>query len=94
MRSTAAADSGEVSDEEAWGIIRARCQPCHATAPTDDVFTIPPNGTVFEKMDEVKTFAARMQGRISDGTMPLANKTGMTDAERGRLMQWLDNLVN
>lgn len=92
MRSTAAAGSGEVTDDEAWGIIRERCQPCHATAPTDDVFTVPPNGTVFEKADEVKTFAGRMQGRIGDGTMPLANKTGMTDAERGRLMQWLERL--
>jgi uncharacterized membrane protein len=94
MRTTVAADSGEVGDDEAWGIIRARCQPCHAKVPTDDVFTVAPNGTVFETMDEVRTFASRMEGRIGDGTMPLANKTGMTEVERKRLTHWLRNLVN
>lgn len=72
-------------------VINRRCLQCHSTQPTDDVFKEPPSGIVFDRPEQVKMHAPRIKSRAVDThTMPLANKTGMTEDERALLGKWVD----
>lgn len=71
-------------------IIAKRCQPCHSATPSDSDFTAAPAGIKFDTPAEI----AKMAGRINilavqQHVMPLANRTGMTDAERVLLGRWI-----
>jgi uncharacterized membrane protein len=71
-------------------IIDQRCLSCHSSKPTDDVFISPPNGVVFENARTIQRFAHRILERTwVNKTMPLANKTGMTDEERVQIGRWI-----
>ncbi|MGZ3421636.1 MAG: urate hydroxylase PuuD [Polyangiales bacterium] len=76
---------------EAQTIVQKRCVQCHADAPTDDVFKIAPNGIKLETAAQMKALAPRIRERAALlKTMPLANKTGITDEERAILGAWVD----
>ena len=76
--------------EEARGIITQRCNTCHSSSPTDDTFKAPPGGVVFDTPEQIQLQVSRIQARTIDSkTMPLANKTGMTDDERAALGRWI-----
>ncbi len=91
---TTVADTGgapAVSFHVVRGIIELRCNTCHATAPTDDVFKIAPNGVKFETPEQIKAYAQKIKQRVVVAkTMPLANKTKITDEERELLGRWVD----
>jgi uncharacterized membrane protein len=71
-------------------IVTARCVACHSEHPTDDVFTTAPNGVAFDTLDQVRAMKSQVLERaVVTKTMPLANKTNMTDAERETLGAWL-----
>lgn len=71
-------------------VIGQRCVPCHSANPTDKSPPLPPPGIRFDTADEIKTFAERIKARaVVSRTMPLNNKTGMTDEERDLLARWL-----
>lgn len=71
-------------------ILSARCTSCHGTRPTDDIFTQAPKGLVLENESQVRAVADKIQLHVVEAkSMPLANKTGMTEAERGVIAQWL-----
>ena len=79
-----------ITDQQALKIVQQRCASCHAAAPTDEVFTVAPGGVMFDSLAEVKQWAPRIKARSIDGRdMPFMNKTGMTDAERASLAQWI-----
>ena len=79
----------QVSFDEVKAIVASRCLQCHSKTPSDDVFTVPPNGVTFDTDDEIRKWAPRMKVRAYDmQTMPLANKTNMTEDERLRLAAW------
>lgn len=81
----------QVSDDEAMAIIHARCTTCHSSQPSDDVFRAAPNGVVFDQLTDVRKLADRVKTRaVITKTMPLGNKTGITDEERQKLGAWLD----
>jgi uncharacterized membrane protein len=84
--------SGEpVSFEQVRGIIQNRCLACHSSHPTDNVFTVAPSGVVLENPDRIKSLIPRIHERVVvTKTMPLANKTGMTDDERETLGRWIE----
>jgi uncharacterized membrane protein len=70
-------------------VISERCVPCHSVTPTDKSLPAPPPGIRFDTPDEIKTFSSRIKARaVTQRTMPLANKTGMTDDERDLLARW------
>jgi uncharacterized membrane protein len=72
-------------------VIDRRCVTCHSRTPTDDVFRIPPNGVTFDTPEGIRAHAETIRARaVVTRTMPLGNKTGMTDAERRLLGRWLD----
>jgi uncharacterized membrane protein len=71
-------------------IINQRCVPCHATNPADPLGKAAPRDVNFESVDNIKRLASRIQARaVVSKTMPLGNKTGMTDDEREVLSQWI-----
>lgn len=83
--------------EQVYHIVANRCQQCHSTNPTDDVFKAPPNGVKFETESDLRRLADKIQLHVVTAkSMPLANKTGMTDEERGVFASWLkqQNLVH
>jgi uncharacterized membrane protein len=86
-----AAASGPVSFADAQAIVVRRCQPCHSATPTDDQFRAPPAGIVLDTPEHIQALAPRIKERaVVSKTMPLGNKTGMTEAERAQLGAWID----
>ena len=72
-------------------LIQKHCVSCHSTNPTDDVFTVAPNGVVYDTAEDVQRKASLIKTRAVDTpSMPFGNKTGMTDAERALLGAWID----
>jgi uncharacterized membrane protein len=73
------------------GIVQQRCQTCHSRWPTDDVFTVAPNGATLDTGEEIRARAALIKERVVvQQTMPLLNKTGMTTDERTLIGRWVD----
>jgi uncharacterized membrane protein len=71
-------------------VINDRCVPCHSRNPTDKSVQMPPNNVTFESPEEIKSYAERIKMRAVVGkTMPLQNKTNMTEEERDLLGKWL-----
>ncbi len=81
--------SGPVTAAQAEVILDQRCVPCHSHAPTEPGFSAPPNGLVLNSPDQVRAHLADVQKQLVLRTMPLGNITGMTDAERAQLLQWV-----
>lgn len=76
---------------EARVVIAARCASCHSIAPTDPIFTAPPNGVAFDTPQQIRGLSARILERaVVQRTMPFANLSGMTDAERDVLRRWIE----
>jgi uncharacterized membrane protein len=88
--SAAPANVGErVSFTSVQLIIVQRCLPCHSERPTDHSLPAPPPGIRFDTPEEIQAFGSRIQARaVVSRTMPLANKTGMSDEERDLLARW------
>ncbi|MCC6645162.1 MAG: urate hydroxylase PuuD [Polyangiaceae bacterium] len=79
-----------VSFAEAQAIVQQRCVPCHSQHPTDDVWKAPPSGVVLDAPAQMKLLASRIRERaVVTRSMPLGNKTNMTDDERDRLARWV-----
>jgi len=76
---------------DAQAIIEERCNTCHGSQPTDDVFTVAPGGVVLETAAQMKQWAPRIKARAVDSAdMPFLNKTNMSDEERALLSQWIN----
>ena len=71
-------------------ILATHCSACHSARPTNPAFASPPVGLVLDSYEHVRPAAARIRARAVDTeTMPMANTTGMTRAERDRLGAWI-----
>ena len=85
----------DVSFDEGVAIVRSRCVACHSDTPTQPGFTAPPKDVVFDTPEQMTTQAALIRAMAVDTeTMPLANITGMTAAERATLRAWLDEYTD
>ncbi len=81
----------EVSFTQIYPIIQERCVSCHSATPTDDVWTAPPNGIVYDTpQDIVKLTDKIMQRVVITKDMPQNNKTGITPAEREKIRCWIE----
>ena len=79
-----------VTYAQAAAILKARCASCHAARPTDPDYASPAAGIAFDDPAIVTTLAERIKARAVDSTsMPMGNKTGMTDEERRMLGRWI-----
>ena len=81
----------EVSFAEVNMIVQQRCLSCHSSRPTDDVYSAPPNGVVYDTpADIVKKKELIMQRVVVTSTMPQNNKTNMTPEERDLVRCWIE----
>jgi len=71
-------------------VIARRCAVCHSSRPTDLTFGAAPAGVMFDTPEQIATRAERIRERaVTTRTMPPANRTGITDAERVLLGRWV-----
>jgi uncharacterized membrane protein len=83
---------GPVAFARAQEIIVQRCMRCHSTHPTDDVFKVAPNNVVFDTPEQIRLMKDRILERaVRQRTMPLVNKTKITDMERAELGVWIES---
>jgi uncharacterized membrane protein len=76
---------------QARAVVDRHCVSCHSAHPSVPAFPIAPDGFEFDTAEQMRQHAARIKARtVVDKTMPLLNKTGMTDAERAILGSWVD----
>ena len=88
-----AAVTGPVGFDDARHIIDRRCAVCHSSSPTDLSFGAAPGGVAFDTRMQIESKADRIRERaFVTHTMPPANKTGITDAERAMLGAWAETL--
>lgn len=79
-----------VSDRQAYQIVATHCLMCHSTSPTHPTWRVPPNGVVFDTVDQISRHKDRVLMRaVQTRTMPLANQTGMKPEERHALGCWI-----
>jgi uncharacterized membrane protein len=72
-------------------IFRARCQPCHAGAPTQPGFAAPPNGVALETREQILAHLPQTRQHLLARTMPLGNLTSMSEDERAYVLAWIDH---
>lgn len=73
-------------------IFQERCQSCHSSHPTDNVFKVAPSGVIFENYDQIARMKEKIMNRVVETqTMPQGNKTGMTSEEREAIARWIDS---
>jgi len=78
------------TDAEAHRIIDRRCASCHSAAPADISLGAMPAGVAFDTPAQINLLKDRILERaVTTRTMPPANKTRMTDAERDALAAWI-----
>ena len=88
----AAADvPAQVTFADARSIIDRRCTACHSASPSITDFGAAPAGVSFDDPVRIQALAARIRARaVETKTMPLGNRTHMTDRERAQLARWID----
>ncbi|MFM2135245.1 MAG: hypothetical protein RL021_645, partial [Bacteroidota bacterium] len=71
-------------------LFKKHCTSCHATQPTDESQKTAPNGVVFETPEQIKRMTDKILLRVvQTHSMPQGNKTGMTEAERNMIGDWI-----
>ena len=72
-------------------IFKERCQTCHSSHPTDDVFKVAPSGVMFETYEQAEKLNEKIMNRVVETkTMPQGNKTHITDEERNLIARWIE----
>jgi len=70
-------------------IVRRRCQPCHSRHTTHPTAPVAQGGVELDSASDIAKWAERIQARaVTTRSMPLANLTHMTEAERTVLANW------
>ena len=81
---------GRMDVEKVRLIISNRCTTCHSAQPTDDVFKVAPSNVMFDTLEQMQRYAARIHARaVATQTMPFMNKTQMTAEERSLVGAWI-----
>lgn len=80
-----------VSFAEVWEVVHHRCVRCHSATPQDPMLAAATGGVHFDTPEQLRLRADRVKLRaVLQQTMPLANQTGMTPAERDLIGRWVD----
>jgi uncharacterized membrane protein len=71
-------------------VLQSRCVPCHSDAPTLASNPPAPAGVRFDTPEALALWNERIKARVVvTRTMPLNNRTGMTEEERGIVARWV-----
>lgn len=82
--------AGPVTFAQANAVIQKRCAVCHSADPADRTFGPAPAGVNFESPEQIIARVERIRVRaVETRTMPPANKTHISDAERVLLGRWI-----
>jgi len=92
VSSVATADiPAKVTFADARSIVDRRCAACHSATPSITDFGAAPGGVSFDDPARIQALAGRIRARaVETRTMPLGNRTNMTDRERALLARWID----
>ncbi len=83
----------KIETSEAFAIVLQRCVKCHAPVPTFEGFASAPLGVELDSQEKLLKHAERVyQTVVILRTMPLANMTQITDAERDQIAAWFEGL--
>ncbi len=83
----------KVSDDEAFAIVQKHCTSCHSAKPTDPTIKEAPKGIMYSSVADMKRYATQIETQaVRNHTMPLGNKTGMSEDERAKLGAWIAGL--
>ena len=75
---------------DARHVIDRRCGVCHSLHPSDLTYGGAPLGIKFDTPEQIVAMSARIKVRAVDTrTMPIGNKTRITDDERAVLARWI-----
>jgi uncharacterized membrane protein len=86
----AAPDTPPVAYASIQFILQERCTPCHSDHPALVSNPPAPAGVRFGTPEEVTLWRERIRARaVVTRSMPLNNRTGMTDEERDTVARWL-----
>lgn len=81
---------GQVSDNQAFNIVKQHCVSCHAADPSNPAFKTAPAGVVLNSLASIRQHRANIISQaVMSQAMPLGNATKMTPEERSALGQWL-----
>lgn len=81
----------KVSYEELQAVVAGRCLACHSSRNTDEEWKLAPNGVKFETEAQLREKADKIYLHVVLAkSMPLGNKTGMTDQERELVSRWIN----
>ena len=81
---------GQVSDNQAFNIVKQHCVSCHAAHPSNPVFKTAPAGVVLDSLASIRQHRKNIISQaVMSQAMPLGNATKMTPEERSALGQWL-----
>ena len=84
-----------ISDRQVSALISRHCVACHATQPTDPMFSAAPGGIALETISDIKRWLTQIRAVAVDSKdMPMLNKTNMTSEERQMLGQWIEKTLN
>jgi uncharacterized membrane protein len=71
-------------------VVQSRCVPCHADNPAIVSNPPAPAGVRFNTPEELALWNERIKARVVvTRTMPLNNRTEMTEEERGIVGRWV-----
>ena len=71
-------------------VIDQHCIGCHAEQPSIPAFPLPPKDIKFDTAEQMRLHATLIYKTVLETrTMPLLNKTGMTEEERALLGAWV-----
>ena len=81
---------GQVSDNQAFNIVKQHCVSCHAADPSNPAFKTAPAGVVLDSLASIRQHRTNIISQaVMSQAMPLGNTTKMTPEERSALGQWL-----
>jgi len=89
--SAANASAEAVSFAAVRRIIAERCVPCHAATPTQAGFAAAPKGLLLDSSAGILTNLPLIDAQVAARSMPIGNLTGMTEDERGQLLDWIQH---
>ena len=79
----------DISITDVRTVITQRCIICHSANPNHPTAPVAPNGVMFDSKEQVQQWAGRIHERtVVTKTMPLANITQITEAERELIDNW------
>lgn len=79
-----------LTGSEIEAIVQERCVQCHSGTPSPKFgFSAPPNGVMFDTVNELRAHRADVQVMLSSRAMPPGNVTGLTNEERAEMLRWI-----